>query len=185
MCVQVLDQAGVANLADSVVSSIASADTAVMGGACAEATPLDGTVVECDVRPGDTLQWMAYRPKPNGAPALLSSLRWAGAKPFRAFLFRVTKDNRIYTFVVPKICGNLSLMGVQDIPRAPVAAPPPAPAPPPPPPPAPMPAPAVAPPPPPCAARAGADRVADARRREGLAVLLRRARRQRSPRASG
>ena len=146
----VLGQAGVPELADSVLAAMSSSDRAVMGGACGDATPNDGTVVDCEVRPGQTLQWMAYRPRTGKGPGLLQSMRWAGTTPFRAFLFRVTRNERVYTFVIPKACANLSLMNVIDAPRAIVPAPPPAPAPAPPPPP---PAPAPAPPPPPPAPR--------------------------------
>jgi hypothetical protein len=101
---------------------------------------------------------MAYRPnlnRGNRTPGRIERFRWAGRAPFPAFLFRVTNNNRTSTFVVPKICGNLSLMSVSEMPR-PVtpAPPPPAPAPPPPPVapaavPPPPPPPTVAPPPPP------------------------------------
>ena len=133
----VLEQAGMASVTDKVLAAFAGAGTAYTGGLCAEATPEDGVIVECDVQPGQTIQWMAYRPR--GGPALLRDMRWAGRQPFRAFLFRVTEGDRTYTFVVPKACGNLSLLRTEDRPRAAVVAPPVV----------------VPPPPPPVAARAG------------------------------
>lgn len=129
----VLDQAGVNSLGDGVVAAFAGATTAFVGGACADATPETGVIVECDVQPGQTMQWMAHRPR-GAEPALLRNIRWAGAKPFKAYLFRVTEGDRTYTFVVPKICGNVSLMHMEERPRAVVVAPvafvPPPPAPP-------------------------------------------------------
>lgn len=50
----VLDQAGVNSLGDGVVAAFAGATTAVVGGACADATPETGVIVECDVQPGQT-----------------------------------------------------------------------------------------------------------------------------------
>ena len=100
----VLDQAGLSSLADAVVATLTGASTAVKGAPCADATPADGTLVECDFEPGGTLLWMAYRPTGQKGPGLIQGVRWAGEKPFRAFLFRVTEDDRIYTFVLPKIC---------------------------------------------------------------------------------
>jgi hypothetical protein len=142
----VMGLAGLPELSDKVLATLSGVDRAVMGGACSDATPQDGTVVDCAVRPGDTLQWMAYRPRTSKGPGFLQSMRWAGTAPFRAFLFRVTSNDRIYTFIIPKACGNISLMNTIDVPRAVVAAPPPpaprAPAPPPPPAPAPPPPPA-------------------------------------------
>ena len=109
-----LDQAGLSSTADAVVATLTNPTTTVKGARCADATPADGTLVECDFQPGGTLLWMAYRPT-RKAPALLRGVRWAGKQPFPAFLFRVTQDDRIYTFVVPKTCANLSLAGVQEI----------------------------------------------------------------------
>jgi hypothetical protein len=124
-----LRQAGLPDLADNVIAVLSAADTSVMGGECSDATPLDGVIVECLVRPGQALQWMAYRPDGSGdegseEPGLLRNIRWAGRQPFRAFLFRTTENDRTYTFVIPKVCGNLSLMGVQEIPHIAVAVPP-------------------------------------------------------------
>jgi hypothetical protein len=76
--------------------------------------------VECQFQPGATLEWMAYRPnlnRGNRTPGRIERFRWAGRSPFQAFLFRVTNNNRTYTFVVPKICGNLSLMSMSELPR--------------------------------------------------------------------
>lgn len=116
----VLDQAGLSSIGDAVVATLAGATTAVKGAPCADAAPADGTLVECDFEPGGTLLWMAYRPQGRQkGPGLLQGVRWAGAKPFRAYLFRVTQDDRIYTFVLPKVCSNLSLAKVQEIPKPP------------------------------------------------------------------
>jgi hypothetical protein len=95
---------------------------------------------------------MAYRPSASRGirtPGRLEKVRWSGAAAFKAFLFRITSDEKIYTFVVPKTCGNLALMSVSPVPRStPTPAPPPVPTPPPTPPaPRPTPTPAPAPPP--------------------------------------
>jgi hypothetical protein len=81
----VLGQAGISSLADEVVAALVGANTSVMGGVCSNATPADGTIVECDVQPGQTLQWMAYRPHrgPGGAePGLLRNIDqfWGGVR---------------------------------------------------------------------------------------------------------
>jgi len=130
----VLDQGGVGSLGDRVIAAFAGATASFTGGRCTDATPVDGVVVECDVAPGQTLQWMAHRPR-GAAPALLRNIRWAGAKPFRAYLFRVTEGSRTYTFVVPKVCSNLSLLQVVETPAVVAAAVPPPALPPPAPPP--------------------------------------------------
>ena len=142
---KVLGDSGIPQTSNAVIAMLSSGLPASVMASCADASPADGVMVECDFQRGATLEWMAYRPnvgRGNRTPSRVEKFRWAGAKPFKAFLFRVTEDNRIYTFVVPKACGNLSLMSVQEIRREA----PPAPAPPPPAP-APM-APASPPPPP-------------------------------------
>ena len=119
----VLRESGIPETADAVLATLAGAGSSVNGGFCDEATPADGTIVECEFQPGSTLLWMAYRPnavKGNRTPGRLESVRWAGKKPFKAFLFRVTNDYKIYTFVLPLVCSNLSLMSVKEIVGEPV-----------------------------------------------------------------
>lgn len=143
------DEAGMPDLADNVLSTLSSTQATYTGAACVDATPQPGSVVECDVRPGQTLQWMAFRR--GSQTTVLRNVRWAGRAPFRAYLFNVSEDGRTHTFVVPIDCGNVSLLRSADTPVvAAVVTPPPVP------PPAPAPAPAalppVAPPPPPVVA---------------------------------
>lgn len=115
---EVLRESGIPETADAVIATLAGATSSVKGGSCSDATPADGVIVECEVQPGSTLLWMAYRPtlrKGHRAPERLEYVRWAGKKPFEAYLFRVTNDYKIYTFIVPKPCANLSLMSVKEI----------------------------------------------------------------------
>ena len=119
----ILRESGIPETADAVLATLAGATSSVRGGSCDQATPADGTIVECDFQPGSTVLWMAYRPnvrKGNRTPGRLESVRWAGDRPFKAFLFRVTNDYKIYTFVLPMVCSNLSLMSVREIEGEPV-----------------------------------------------------------------
>jgi hypothetical protein len=118
----VLEQAGLTELTDKVIATLSNPTEIVRGGNCAEAAPPDGTIVECDFAPGGTIEWMAYRPivKRKPTPSLLRSVRWSGKRPFKTFLFRVSTDDKIYTFLVPKPCANVSLMKSEDIPKPPV-----------------------------------------------------------------
>jgi hypothetical protein len=114
----VLLEGGIPGTADAVLSVFTGATTSVKGAFCDEATPADGVIVECDVRPGTVFLWMAHRPMPkNGrrAPGRIENVRWDGTRPFKALLFRVTNDYRIYTFVLPMACSNLSLMTVTEV----------------------------------------------------------------------
>jgi hypothetical protein len=57
---------------------------------------------------GHTFEWMAVRKK--GVAVASVPVRWAGTAPFEAFEIRVDSNNRAYRFLIPKACGNLSLV---------------------------------------------------------------------------
>jgi opacity protein-like surface antigen len=122
----VLSQAGLGDLSTSFMNVIAT-----------------GYVSDTTVAPGTHMDWMAL--KRAGRGSVLHNVRWTGTQAFDAFQFSVEYAGYSYTFVVPKICGNLALLSRAPVPVAAVAPPPP----PPPPAPEPEPAPVVQPPPPP------------------------------------
>ncbi len=127
---KVLSDAGISDTSDAVVAMLSGGAPSTKGGSCAGATPADGVLMECDFPVGSTLEWMAYRPnigRGDRTPGMINKFRWAGAKPFGAFLFRVTNSRGVYTFVVPKPCGNLSLMNFAEARRETPAPPPPPP----------------------------------------------------------
>jgi hypothetical protein len=110
-----------------------------------------GPVTETTIQPGTHMEWMAM--KRAGKPAIVQNVRWSGRAPFEAWQFDITDGGYKYTFLVPKVCGNLTLLSaVAERPAATLSEAPPEPPPPPPPPAAPEPEPpqvAAAPPPPP------------------------------------
>jgi hypothetical protein len=104
-------------------------------------------VTDTTIAPGSRFLFMGL--KRGGAPAVLRNVRWAGRDSFDAWQFKVTVGGYIYSFIVPKVCGNFSLVSKVAAP-VPTAPEPPRPEPPPPPPPpAPEPLPPPPPPPPP------------------------------------
>ena len=113
-----------------------------------------GVVTDTTIQPGTHMEWMAM--KRGGKPSIVQNLRWSGRAPFEAWQFDITDGGYKYTFLVPKVCGNLTLLSaVAEKPAGTLSEALPEPPPPPPPPPAPpAPAPeppqvAAAPPPPP------------------------------------
>jgi len=98
-------------------------------------------VTDTTIAPGARFLFMGL--KRGGAPAVLRNVRWAGRESFDAWQFKVTAGGYVYSFIVPKVCGNFSLVSRVAAP-VPTAPEPPRPEPPPPPPP-----PAYEPPPPP------------------------------------
>src|SRR5262245_43113225 len=102
-------------------------------------------VTDTMIAPGSRFLFMGL--KRGGAPAVLRNVRWAGRDSFAAWQFKLTVGGYIYSFIVPKVCGNFSLVSRV---AAPVPTPPEPPRPePPPPPPPPAPEPPPPPPPPP------------------------------------
>ena len=87
----VLDKAGLASLTPKVLAALT-----------------EGKVTDTSVAPGTAIRWMAL--KRGGKPDILLDAAWAGKQPFKAFAFTIEDGAKIYNFVVPKICGNLSLV---------------------------------------------------------------------------
>jgi hypothetical protein len=110
-----------------------------------------GVVSDTTIQPGTHMEWMAM--KRAGKPAIVQNVRWSGRAPFEAWQFDITDGGYKYTFLIPKVCGNLTLLSaVAERPAGTISEAPAPPPPPPPPPPAPEPEPpqvAAAPPPPP------------------------------------
>jgi len=68
----------------------------------------EGRVTESTLATGTTLEWMALRR--GRRPAVLTNLRWDGKAPMKGYEFIVDDLNQTYTFFVPAVCGNLTLV---------------------------------------------------------------------------
>jgi len=109
---KLLSDAGIPETSAAVLATMSGATSSFKGGRCSDMTPQDGVLMECQFQKGETLEWMAHRPKArkgDRTPARLIDVRWVGPA-FPAFLFRVTTNDKVYTFILPKQCGNLALM---------------------------------------------------------------------------
>jgi hypothetical protein len=62
---------------------------------------------------GDKFIWMFFRVA--GKVQVWEDVEWAGKAPLDVFSFNVTKDNKIYEYVIPKPCGNIALYQVSDV----------------------------------------------------------------------
>ncbi len=118
----VMRDSGIPDAAEGVIATLQTLSTTTTPAgalpACSGVEPPIGSVVECELRAGETLHWMAYRPgakSGNRAPGRLEYVRWAGKEPVKSFAFRVEADKEVYTFLIPAPCANLSLMSVADI----------------------------------------------------------------------
>ena len=63
---------------------------------------------------GDRLMWMLFRNQ--GKVKVTKEIEWAGKAPLEVFAIDVTKDYKIYHFIIPKPCGNIALRGIDDVP---------------------------------------------------------------------
>src|SRR5215472_454937 len=119
----VMRDAGIPEAADPFIAAISRGTSTRIAGNCSSA-PAGDAVVDCQEPVGSTYEWMAYRPIVRGkrVPARKERVRWAGARPFAAFLVRVEAGDKLYTFIVPKACGNVSLVSVGTSPAAAAAA---------------------------------------------------------------
>ncbi len=88
-----MDKAGTPSLTPTVIEILTKGDPE--------------QIKDMEFQPGDTMVWMAFRR--GGRPDIVRNLKWAGRKPFPAFVFVIDDMDKTYTFVLPKQCANLAL----------------------------------------------------------------------------
>ncbi|CAK8717334.1 Outer membrane protein beta-barrel domain-containing protein [Candidatus Electrothrix aarhusensis] len=66
-----------------------------------------------------TFHWMMFRPNGKGKIKVAKNLKWCGAEDLPAYEFDIVYDKKKYTFTVPKGCGNLALLKVEEYPECP------------------------------------------------------------------
>lgn len=74
------------------------------------------TVESIKVAPGEQFNWMLFRKKATGPVTVIKDVTWDGKAAFDAFRFYIDKDGQRYEFIVPAICGNLSLSNITMVP---------------------------------------------------------------------
>ncbi len=76
------------------------------------------SLVEKDLAIGEKMMWMLFRSQ--GKVKLVLDLEWAGTEPLPVYSMSIEKGDKYYEFIVPKSCGNVSLVKVETLPsRAP------------------------------------------------------------------
>jgi hypothetical protein len=80
----------------------------------------NGDFAEAQYPVGHTFEWMAVRKR--GVVQATGRLRWAGRAPFEAFEIRFESQGREHRFLIPKACGNLSLIQMRDVGPPPLTA---------------------------------------------------------------
>ena len=67
---------------------------------------------EKELAVGENISWMLFRSQ--GKVKAVYDLEWAGGEPLSVFSFSVEKGNKHYEFIMPKTCGNISLLGIKE-----------------------------------------------------------------------
>jgi len=70
-------------------------------------------ILTVSVNSGETIEKMAFFSKSREVK-ITGKLEWAGQRPFEALAFRIVFDHQFYWFLVPKMCGNISLWKIED-----------------------------------------------------------------------
>jgi len=63
------------------------------------------TIKEDVIPKGEHMQWMLFR-----KGRVVKDLQWAGNKPLDVYMFVIQKDCKDYHFIIPRPCGNISLV---------------------------------------------------------------------------
>ncbi|MBN2399893.1 MAG: hypothetical protein JXI33_06085 [Candidatus Aminicenantes bacterium] len=67
-----------------------------------------------ELNPGDTLEWMFF--KEGRKVKVKKEVIYDGKKPVPAYTFIIFREGKTYEFIVPKICGNISLKNTKEVP---------------------------------------------------------------------
>lgn len=62
---------------------------------------------------GGLMKWMVFRSQ--GKVKLVQDLEWAGSEPLPVLYFAFEAGDKNYEFVMPKACGNISLLSVEPV----------------------------------------------------------------------
>ncbi len=65
---------------------------------------------------GTEFIWMFFRKNGDGPLRIDNIVKWEGEDVIEAYEFDITHEGMIYTFAVPKVCGNLALLAIKEVP---------------------------------------------------------------------
>jgi hypothetical protein len=108
------EQAGYAELYDDFIAQLKTAEIDMI-----------------EVNPGDKIEWMVFKKRKK--VEIKKDVVWTAKKPFTAYRFAIVKKvkegdkefEKTYEFIVPKVCGNISLKGASTVDVTPPPPPPP------------------------------------------------------------
>lgn len=100
-----LKKAGIGNVADALFMQLPKSE-----------------VTMAEYGKGQHFPWMFYRKGGKGPVRIDKDVVWEADSTFSVYEFYIDKGGKRYTFIVPPVCGNLTLMNVTPAPLAPKAA---------------------------------------------------------------
>ncbi len=68
-----------------------------------------------DFPKGTHFEWMFFKRKGRGAVRVARDLTWGNTTPFPGYAFSIIHEGKQYNIVVPLGCGNVALLGVEDV----------------------------------------------------------------------
>ena len=68
---------------------------------------------EKDIAVGEKFMWMLFRSQ--GKVKVVQDLKWAGKAPLPVFSFTLVKEFMHYEFIMPRPCGNIALVKVEEV----------------------------------------------------------------------
>ncbi len=72
-------------------------------------------IEKLDFPKGTHFEWMFFKRKGSGVVRVVRDLFWGNDVPFPAYAFAIIHDGRQYNMAVPLGCGNVALLGVEDV----------------------------------------------------------------------
>lgn len=73
-------------------------------------------IVKINLKMYTEFDWMLARRYGKGPILISFDITWVGKNPIEVYQFHIDSGGKRYTFVVPLICGNLSLRGITNVP---------------------------------------------------------------------
>ncbi|MCJ7801651.1 MAG: hypothetical protein MUP82_04760 [Candidatus Marinimicrobia bacterium] len=73
-------------------------------------------IKKVEIKDGSNFEWMFGRKDGKGPIRLAKNVTWVNNSSFSAFQFHIDSNEKRYTFIVPLVCGNLTLSGVTNAP---------------------------------------------------------------------
>jgi hypothetical protein len=73
-------------------------------------------IKKVEIKDGSHFEWMFGRKDGKGPVRVAKDVTWVNKSSFSAYQFHIDSNGQRYTFIVPLVCGNLTLSGITNAP---------------------------------------------------------------------